>query len=150
MIHNRNSAEILTKLCKHLKPGGYLVIEEPDFTSAKLLNQGNDAARQRVNNAICRMFEKMELSPGFGLELPRRIAGEGLQVIETDARLHLASGGSPIARMMAVSQNALIDKHVATGEVSVSEIEQYICNADDPQCWAVYYTTVSVVASKPS
>ncbi len=90
LIHNRTSTEILAKLCTHLTPGGYLVIEEPDFTCAKLLTQAGDAARQQVNNAICRMFENLGLNPGYGLELPQRVAAQGLQVITTDSRLHLA------------------------------------------------------------
>lgn len=150
LIHNRTSSEILTKLCNHLKPGGYLVIEEPDFTSAKLLNQMRDTARQRVNNAICRMFGNLGLNPRYGLELPQKVAEEGLQVIETDARLHFANGGSPMGTMMAASQQALAEELVATGEVTEAEIEKYVRDSQESESWAVYYTTVSVVASNRS
>ncbi|MDA1049155.1 MAG: methyltransferase domain-containing protein [Planctomycetota bacterium] len=150
LIHNRSSVEILTKLCQQLKPGGYLVIEEPDFTSAKLLNRTRDAARQRVNNAICRMFENLGLNPGYGLELPQKVTGEGLQLIATDAQLHLARGGSPMGRMMAASQQALAEKLIATAEVIEAEIDEYVRDSQDIESWAVYYCTVSVVASKPT
>ena len=150
LIHNQTSAEILTKLCQHLKPGGYLVIEEPDFTSAKLLNRTGKTARQHVNKAICVMFEKFGLNPGYGLELPQQVAGEGLEIVSVDAQLHLARGGSPIGRMMAASQQALAAKLVATGEVTEAEIEEYVRDSRDAESWAVYYCTVSVVASKPA
>ena len=150
LIHNRNSEEILNKLCTHLKPGGYLVVEEPDFTSATLLNQTGTATRQHVNNAICRMFENMGLNPGYGLELPQKVAAQRLQVVATDAQLHLARGGSPMGRMMAASQRALAAKLVATGEVTEAEIETYARDSEDIESWATYYCTVSVVASKPA
>jgi 2-polyprenyl-3-methyl-5-hydroxy-6-metoxy-1,4-benzoquinol methylase len=53
LIHNSNNAEMLGKLCRLVRPGGFLVVEEPDFTSAMLLNRDEDY-RRRVNNAICR------------------------------------------------------------------------------------------------
>jgi 2-polyprenyl-3-methyl-5-hydroxy-6-metoxy-1,4-benzoquinol methylase len=56
LIHNRESQSMLKKLCSLIRSGGFLVLEEPDFTSAMLLNKGGDPSQQRVNNAICRMF----------------------------------------------------------------------------------------------
>ena len=50
--------------------------------------------------------------------------------------------------MMGASQRALVEKHVATGEASEGDVERYIQNTGDEQLWAVYYSTVSVVATK--
>lgn len=146
LIHNRQSQSMLKKLCSLLKPGGFLVVEEPDFTSAKLLNRGGDASQQRVNDAICRMFEQMQLDPAYGLSLPGKIAAEGLQILRVDLQTHLNRGGDTMARMMGESTRALADKYVATGEATPADIEKYIDNASNPQFWAVYYSTVSVVA----
>jgi SAM-dependent methyltransferase len=150
LIHNRNDDEMLTKLASSLKPGGFLVVEEPDFSSAKLLNSEGDASQQRVNNAICRMFEELQLNPAYGLSLPAKIACQGFQLVEVDSRMHLARGGSAMARMMAASTRALAGKYVATGETRDGDIEAYIRNAENPRLWAVYYSTVSVVARKAS
>src|SRR4029077_4264536 len=81
LIHNRESQSMLKKLCSLIRPGGFLVAEEPDFTSAMLLNKGGDPSQQRVNNGICRMFEQMQLDPAYGLTLPGKIAAEGLQIL---------------------------------------------------------------------
>ena len=148
LIHNRQSQSMLKKLCSLLKPGGFLVVEEPDFTSAKLLNRDGDPSQQRVNDAICRMFEQMDLEPAYGLSLPGKLAAEGLQVLRVDARVHLNRGGDTIARMMAESTRALRDKYLATGAARPADIEQYIKNANDNGFWAVYYSTVSVVTVK--
>lgn len=149
LIHNRQSHAMLKKLCSLLKPGGFLVVEEPDFTSAKLLHPSSDCSQQRVNDAICRMFEQMQLDPSYGLTLPAKAAAEGLQVLRVDAHLHLNRGGDTMALMMAESTRALRDKYVATGEADAKDIEKYIENANRADFWAVYYSTVSVVAKKP-
>ena len=150
LIHNRRSQDLLQRLCALVRPGGFLVIEEPDFTSAKLLNRAGDPAQQRVNNAICRMFEQMQLDPAFGLSLPPKIAGAGMRIQRVDARVHLQRGGDTLARMMGESTRALRDKYIATGEADGTDIEKYIDNASDDRFWAVYYATVSVVAAKPA
>ena len=110
LIHNRRSQDIWKKLCALAKPGGFLVIEERDFTSAKLLNHAADPSRRRVSNAICRMFEQMQLDPAFGLGLPRKIAGEGLRILRVDSWIHLSRGDGTMARMMGESTRTLRDR----------------------------------------
>ena len=53
-----------------------------------------------------------------------------------------------MAQMMAVSTMALADKYIATGEATQADIERRIENANDNQFWTVYYSTVSVVATR--
>jgi SAM-dependent methyltransferase len=147
LIHNCAGDEMLDKLASVLKPGGFLVVEEPDFTSAKLLNT-HGGSQQRVNSAICRMFEEMELEPAYGLSLPEKVSARGLRILQVDSRLHLARGGDPIARMMGESTRALGARYVETGEAGPEDIEAYIANANDERCWGVWYSTVSVIAAK--
>ena len=146
LIHNPQSQSMLAKLVSLLRPGGCLVVEEPDFTSAKLINPNGDPTQQHVNDAICQMFEQMELDPAFGLTLPQKIAAMGLEILRVDSRIHLHRGGDTMARMMGHSTNALRDKYVATGKCDESDIDAYIEHSMDPNFWAVYYSTAAVVA----
>src|SRR5512134_3427104 len=94
---------MMKKIRAIVKPGGYVVLEEPDFTSANLLNRAGDAAHQRVNEAICRMFMNAELDPGYGISLPRKAAEAGFDIARVQATLHLCPGDAPIATVMAES-----------------------------------------------
>jgi hypothetical protein len=53
-----------------------------------------------------------------------------------------------MARMMGESTRALRDKYIATGMASGTNIENYIENANNARFWAVYYSTVTVIAKK--
>lgn len=146
LIHNKQDAEMLGKIRTIVKPGGYVVLEEPDFTSAQLLNPRGDAAHQRVNEAISRMFTNAGLDPAYGVGLPRKAAAAGMSVVRTKATLHLCAGNSPIADLMAESALVLRREYTGTGVATDQDIDRYVSQAHDSQYWSVYYATVSVIA----
>ena len=148
LIHNRNRQEIIRKIFRLLKPEGIAVLEEPDFTSAKLLHDGSDPSHHRVNSAICKMFVDYGLDPGCGLQLPDNLQAEGFQIVETCSTIHLCHGLSPIANLMAESAVVLRQEYQKTGEADSNDIHRYVTNARNPEFWAVYYSTISVIAKR--
>ncbi len=145
LIHNKHDLEILKRIRHHLKPGGCVVLEEPDFNSALILNPTADRCVQKVNQAICKMFLDMDLDPMYGIHLPDKLMKTGYDIIHLDAALHFCRGNSPAAKVMAASATALREKYIASGEANKEDIENYIKNARDGTYWAVYYATVSVM-----
>ena len=147
LIHTKDTDSILKKLRKALAPGGLIVLEEPDFTSAHRLNPTSNASVQKVNAAICRMFSNFGLDPGYALTLPARLEAQGFAIDSVNSNLHFAPGGTPIARLMGESARVLHQEYTATGEADESDIEEYARFAADKTQWAVYYLTVSVIGS---
>ncbi len=150
LIHNRTHHAMLDKIFHHLKPGGTVLLEEPDFSSTQLLDRHLDAPHNRVNRAICQMFVDLGLDPTYGLHLPHHMQTHGLHLRETRSDLHLCPGGSPIANVMAESASALTQQYCQTGLCSESDIDQYRHNAHEKDKWAVYHSTTSVIATRPS
>ncbi len=150
LIHNQQDVEMLTKIHDLLKPGGMVLIEEPDFTSAKLCGDNSDFPHARVNSAICHMFINLGLNPAYGLSLPQKLQRCGFQIIETQSNIHLNEGNSPMANVMAESAVALHKEYCGTGECSEQDIQAYIRNAHTPGFWTIYHSTVSVIAKRPS
>lgn len=146
LIHNRNKLEYLRKIHALIKPEGYAVLEEPDFTSAKLLNDDSDSSQYRVNSAICKMFLDYGLDPGYGLRLPQNLRAAGFQIVETQSTIHLCEGKSPIANLMGESALVLSQEYRKTGEATAHDIHQYVANAKNQEFWSVYYSTISVIA----
>lgn len=93
LIHNANDWELLAKIRSAMKLGGMIVLEEPDFTAAALLQPKQDEVIQRVNGAICKMFTVARLDPAYGLRLPQNVADAGFDIVHMESRLHLCPGG---------------------------------------------------------
>jgi len=148
LIHNRNTLEYIRRIHELLQPGGYAVLEEPDFTSGKLLNDGSDISHHRVNSAICKMFVDYDLDPAYGLRLPQNLRTAGFQIVEINSTIHLCEGKSPIANLMAESALALSQEYQKTGEATAEDIQQYVANAHNPDFWSVYYSTTSIIAKR--
>lgn len=149
LIHNQQDVDILKKVLSVLKPGGWAVFEEPDFTSAALTEEDKTSSSARVNQAICRMFVQIGLDPAYALRLPRKLQEIGWHLIRTQTLLHLCPGNSPMAKVMGESALVLEREYVNTGLCSPEDIQEYVRLSQDPGHWAIYHSTTSVIVRKP-
>ena len=72
MIHIADYQTAFERMLRCVKPGGWVVIEEPDFQAARAV-AGPDEARAafgRVSEAIERMFTSLGMDHALGAKLP--------------------------------------------------------------------------------
>jgi SAM-dependent methyltransferase len=152
LIHLPDSDVALSKMLAGLKPGGWLVLEEPDFSASRGVTGDAEqlASVAKVNQAIKAMYEKLGMDHALGLTLPARLQRRGLQVRAVDDEAPLSAGGSGMATIMKMSAEQLREKYLATGVVTELDLGRYCRFADNPHTWAIYYATVGVVAQKPT
>jgi 2-polyprenyl-3-methyl-5-hydroxy-6-metoxy-1,4-benzoquinol methylase len=149
LIHLKDRA-ILTKLLKLLKPQGWLIIEEPDFSATRFITGTAIQQRsvERVNQAICQMFTNQGKDYALGIKLPSMLQQLGLQQIHVENDVPIAAGNSEIALVTKLSAQQLAEKYLATGKVSPSDIQTYCEFAENPTSWGIYLATVGVLAQK--
>lgn len=150
LIHNANAQSLLERMLGVLKPGGALVLEEPDFGATIALG-GPAALRhafENVGRAVNAMFAARGLNGAFGRVLPASIRDASAVIEAVDYDCEASRGGSPLAAMMWLSTATLRDKYVATGSATDADIDGYREFATSPECWGVYYATVRVLARK--
>lgn len=150
LIHVPDFEVALGKMLDCLKPEGWIVIEEPDFSAARAI-AGNAADCQsvnRVNQAIFRMFSSMGMDYSLGVKLPHVLQKLGLKRLSVENEAHLSGGGSAVARIMKMSTLQLSEKYIATGEATRADLERYCRFAENPDSWAVYSATVGVTGQK--
>jgi len=148
LIHISDFRSALANMLKLLKPNGWLVLEEPDFSAARAIAGKEIESVNRVNQSILQMFENRGLDYAFGVKLPAIVQEYNLQLLSIENDAHLANGGSDIANMMKMSALQLAEKYVATGKSTLEDIEKYCLFAEDRSSWAIYYATIGVVAQK--
>ena len=148
LLHIHDYKSVLEKCRKMLKPGGWLVLEEPDFSAARPVHGPESACRavERVNSAIRQMYTRMGIDHAMGLSLPVALQGLGFHDFRVDNDAPLARGGSGIARMMRMSAEQLRDKYVATGAATPEDVDAYCQFAENRETWAIYYATIGMVA----
>lgn len=152
LIHLPRYKQAFEKMVKGLKPGGWIVVEEPDFSAAQVIagNQRDREAVGRVNRAIEKMFVGRGMDHTLGARLPALFQKAGLRSISVENEASPVQGGSGLAAMMKRSAIHLREKYIATGEATAEDIERYGHFAEDRQSLAVYYATVRVRAQKQS
>jgi ubiquinone/menaquinone biosynthesis C-methylase UbiE len=150
LIHLPDYEVALTTMLDCLKPGGWLVLEEPDFSASRGIVGDEDelASVHKVNQAVTKMYVTLRMDHALGLKLPALLQRRGLQdlIVENDAPL--CAGRSGMAMVMKMSAEQLREKYLDTGVVKQSDLERYCRFADDPSTWAIYYATIAVSGQK--
>jgi len=149
-IHNADHGALLDEMVRALAPGRWLVIEEPDFSTATPLT-GPDSLRRafrNVNRAILELFTRRDMDPALGSRLPTLLQQRCLELVSVEFEAHCVPGGHALADMMRMSTQLLASKYIDTGCAREEDIEGYVAFARQPACWGIYYTTVAVAARK--
>lgn len=148
LIHIKDSHELIQKLYQSLKPGGYIILEEPDFSyESNIISSGNEVM-DKVNRAITIMYQNMGLNIDIAQNLAPLVSNSNFKNIESFADIHYQNGTSDMAVMMKSSCEFLKEKYLETGLVGENDIHHYLQVCDNPDIWTHYYTTFSVIAQK--
>lgn len=150
LIHNADAGTLLDAMLQALKPGGALLLEEPDFSAAAAFTGGPNLrqAFDNVKRAIGQTFSARRMDYAFGSALPGLVGSRGAKVVAMEYDCAVANGGSKLAEMMRLSTLALRDKYVATGLASPEDIAGYAEFSVSPTCWGSYYATVRILVQR--
>jgi SAM-dependent methyltransferase len=147
LIHVPDWADALAAMTRCLKPGGWLVLEEPDFSRSRPLAGPPElrGAFENVHRAIEVMFRQRGLDYAFGARLPALLQDREFEEVSIDDGEPIAPGGSPQARLMVLSTYQLREKYVTTGLTTDGDVERYGTFAADP----TYHATIRAAGRKP-
>lgn len=146
LIHLADYLPALDRMVAALRPGGWIVLEEPDFSAARPVSGPPELceAVERVNRAVRAMFAQRGMDHAFGLRLPAELARRGFDSLHVENEALIVPGGAGTARVMRMSTEALREVYVSTGEATDADVDAYCRFADDPGTWAIYQGTVAV------
>lgn len=137
-----------------LRPGGWMLLEEPDFLAAPPVSGRAEDCRavERVNAAIVEMYTRRGVDPSLASRLPllaRSCAPEArLERVEMEG--HLCPGGSTVAGVMRMSAERLAERYLETGKATEDDLRRFRRFTQNPEAWAIYYATIAVTLQAPS
>jgi len=133
LTHLAGRKQALDHVVAALKPGGWLLAEEPDYaswvidpscTGAAIWAKGWAAVRQVLSTA------------GFDFRYGRRVYSDvcaaGLVDVEAEGQVWTMRAGAPVTRFYRVTFTQLAERIVGAGLLTVHEMEQYLALYDDP------------------
>ncbi len=149
-IHVRQRDAALRNVLRALKPGGWLLLEEPDFSPARAVSDDSEDAAviTKMYEATRQMYLKTGGDPFLGRRLVGWLQGHGLHVEGAEASVSLWRGGSHRARLRRQGVEHLWSRLLDTGAVTEADLQRFLALALDPGVWAFDYTTVAVWARK--
>jgi 2-polyprenyl-3-methyl-5-hydroxy-6-metoxy-1,4-benzoquinol methylase len=136
LMHVRMPEQALPKLVAALKPGGWLVVEDPDFRLIDRTFSTQDKAAgalfQKGMAAQLQLMEKRGADLDWGHQLYTHVHAQGLEDVGMEGHLTIWRGGSDGSRLMRANFEQLREEAVAHGLVSELEIGQTLALLNDP------------------
>ncbi|MGH9042740.1 MAG: methyltransferase [Acidimicrobiia bacterium] len=148
--HVADKDRAVANLAAAVVPGGWIVVEELDFTSSGAVGSKGARGFARVERAIHQFLASTGFDPGFGCRLPGRFRAAGLTDVEGRGGLSVVQGGSPYARWYAQSIEALRPRLVAAGLVGEPEVARACGLLTDPDFELVTPALIVARGRRPS
>ncbi len=129
-------AKAVAKMSAALKPGGWLVLEEPDYVSAVPDPSMPPAAAALSNkgwNALLSHLRSRGYDTEFGRHLYNDMAIHGLGDIQAEGWVAMQLGGTPSATFWKITIEQVQEQVLASGLLTAEELDNYRTLLCSPQ-----------------
>lgn len=119
--HLTERRQILDRLAATLRPGGWIVIEDYDWTGSGF--EGDDPQIERVRKAIITFMEQAGFDPHYGRRLVSDMAAAGLTEVRGEGRSRVIDSSSPGFDFSRLSFESLRHTLVKAGVLSAEDAD---------------------------
>lgn len=135
VMHMDDPLAVLQRLVTALRPGGWLVVEDPDYGTVEALDPGHPLSAAfntcyQARNDFLSDAKVMDLR--YGRVLPRHMDALGLVDVGSEAVTAFERGGSALSRFWLETWRLTDDAMVAAGHVSQSVATECKRALEDP------------------
>jgi SAM-dependent methyltransferase len=127
--------QVLDRLVEALAPGGWLLIEDYDWTSFDVDPPSETITR--VTEAVIAIMVSAGFEPRFGRRVLRGFLERGLVEAGAEARTLLLNPSHPGSAFYRLSLMSLRDAVIARGQVTEAEVDEVLSSIDDDSRWLV-------------
>jgi SAM-dependent methyltransferase len=152
LCHLAERTRALDHIVDAVRPGGWVLIEEPDYITEAIVAGGDSVAAATFRN-VNEAKERFVASHGFDRFYGRRVLSElrarGFIDVTTEGRVSVTPGGGAAAQFHQLSIQQMRDRIVAGGRVSGQEVDDYCAVLMDPSLVFVWPTMLATRGRKP-
>jgi len=131
LFHLSDRQLALGRMVSALKPGGVLLVEEPDFSSWVADPRRGDAACSLFLKALRVASAATGIDIGYGRRLYADVCALGMIDVEAEGRTRMGRGATPDAEFWRLSYTQIRDRLLGTGQLSPEEFDAFIALFDD-------------------
>ena len=145
--HLPHPEQVIARMVAALRPGGWLLLEEPDFFPVYTsLSQLYVEFMVALVNTVVRASGR---DCFWARALPALVAGQSLTEVGGEGDIALLHGGSPMAEFFQLSGVQIRDKVLAAGAFSAERFAAALALLDDPTFWAFAGAGIAVWGRRP-
>jgi SAM-dependent methyltransferase len=152
LCHLPGRGRALDGMLTALKPGGWLLIEEPDYVS-ELMVSYEDArvARlfRKVNEARAKFFRLRGFDAFYGRRVFNELRVRGMTNVSAEGRMNVCAGGEPMSRFVQVSLEQSEPQLLAGGALTEPDLEAYVRLLADPSNVFMWPAVIATSGQKP-
>jgi SAM-dependent methyltransferase len=152
LTHLPERERVLEKMAKAVKSGGWLLVEEPDFTIESIA-PGIDEGLIRLWTHGMRVVGLVQRQRGMDVTLGQRLFSMvrelGFTSLASEGQTCMFQGGSPPAEAYRLTMEQLFAPCVATGEIGAQEFADFLALFSNPSCVMRQFLLMSVWARRP-
>jgi len=138
----------LQRMITALRPGGVLLIEDPDFIT--IYSAGEPAVRTVMRAAMAHLEATCPVDCEYGRRALGDLIALGLAGVQAEGRCPIVRGGSPMAaQFLRLTIEKLRDAVISQGEVSEASFDEAVAALDDPAVTIVAPMTIAAWGHRP-
>ncbi|WP_197375993.1 class I SAM-dependent methyltransferase [Mycolicibacterium baixiangningiae] len=119
--HLPDRRQILGRLAATLRPGGWMVIEDMDWTTFGLIDDDDGGALVHVAEALMELMARAGFERNYGRHVIGDLADAGLTDVRGEGRFRIIDSGSPGFDFFRLSFASVRDELVGEGLISAGE-----------------------------
>jgi len=145
--HVADAGAAIANLVASARPGGAILLIEPDFLPVKV---AEPAEIRAFWDEWLQWSREQGIDYMIGRRLPASLAGMGVQEVQAIAETALYNGRSPWAQFWLETIVELRDRLEASGKLRKGLIDAFLAYCQDPEWWTqtIAFTAVAGRASK--
>jgi len=151
LCHLAERERALDHIVDAVRPGGWVLIEEPDYITEAIVTNGDPVAEAmfvKVNDAKEQLVAPHGFDRFYGRRVLSQLRARGLTDVATEGRVSVTVGGSAPAQFHRLSMQQMAERIVAGGRVSATEVDTYCALLMDPSLVFVWPTMMATRGRK--